>query len=188
MIRSDFRSEFGLGGIILTGLLALTGCVTVYSVNIGTKTSLEKQLIGELEPLSEEELLAASVRTSGSGAFVPMDQLQAKALSARRRQLFNRDDLDELKAWGCAGESLQGLIEARPCKKDDDAAIKERLARIVGEENADRTSVIDWAVTTDSTLTERDRPEVVQVYKKLLHERARPGDWVQSDEGGWKQR
>jgi hypothetical protein len=166
-------------------LLLLSGCFTVHSVNIGTKTSLEKQLIGELEPLSEEELLAASIRASDEAMLAPVDELQARAVAARRRQLFNRDDIDELKASGCLGEARKAELVARPCK---DAEAKERSDKLLSEENADRAVIIEWAVATDSSLTERDRGEVVEVYRRLLLERAQPGHWVQNDDGSWKQR
>ncbi len=173
---------------LLTLILPLCGCVTVASVNIGTKTSLEKQLMGEIEPLSEEELLAASVRQSGSGAFLPLDEQRARALQARRRQVFNQDDLDELKAQGCAGEGKDAQVVARRCAEADKAEVAARLERLIAEENADRAVIMSWAVATDAALTERDRGQVVQVYRRLLLERARPGDWVQGDGGEWKQK
>lgn len=164
-------------------------CITTTVVNIGQKTSLEKQLMGEEEPLTEELILAASVRAQGGGVQAgSADDLQSHALSARRRQLFNRDDLDELKAAGCLGEALKAKLTRRPCDAGSDPE-KTRLAeRMANEENEDRQAIIDWAIGIDQVLTPADRPQIEALYHRLVVERARPGDWVQADDGRWTQR
>lgn len=172
----------GVGG----GVTTLGGCVSVTTVNIGTKTSLERQLIGELEPLSDEEVLAASVRAQGQlGAGSP-DELQAAAIAARRRQLFNRDDVDEQKKQGCLGETRDAHVAEHTYVSD--AAATQRQSTLVTEENADRDAIIAWALATDTALTTTDRPQVVEVYRRLLAERVRPGEWLQGDDGAWVKR
>ncbi len=163
--------------------LALTGCITVTTVNIGTKTSLERQLIGELEPLTEEELLAASVRATPLLEGGALADLQAAAVAAKRRQAFNRDDIALAKEHGCLGEARGAALVVLPCKTplDEDAA--GRLAALVEEENKDRAAIIDWALRADSSMTPIDRPELVRVYHRLLLQNARAGELVERDDG-----
>ena len=177
-----------VGCLALVMLAAGGGCISTTQVNIGTKTSLERQLIGELEPLSEDEVLAASVRAQAQGGLGPLDDQQGAALAARRRQLFNRDDVDEAKQAGCLGEGKDGELVARLCDKPADAEAAARVSKLVAEENADRRAIIDWAVAADPALTPADRPEVVRIYQRIIVERARTGEWVQDDTGGWVRR
>lgn len=173
-------------GVALTVLLGAPACITTQTINVGQKTALERQLMGELEPLTEEQLLAASVRASQATVASPKDEAYARALAARRRQVFNRDDLDELKTAGCLGEARGARLEARPCADAGrDAGLRDKL---VAEENEDRLAIIDWVLVSDSTLTAADRPQVVDMYQRLLAEKARPGDWIQGADGTWSQR
>ena len=174
---------------LLLLMLAMTdGCITTTVVNIGQKSSLEKQLMGETEPLSEDELLVASVRDLSGPEAAAEDALTQKAVAARRRQLFNRDDLDELKALGCLGEALKGLLMGRPCDKIKDLEAARLRDRMVEEENADRNAIIDWAVSVDPVLTRADRPQVEELYHRLLLERAKSGEPFQAPDGSWTRR
>lgn len=165
-------------------LPALAACtITTRPVNIGTKTALERQLMGELEPLSDEQLLAASVRAPSTDPEVAgLDNAQASAMAARRRQVFNRDEIDELKGRGCIGEAKNATVAARDCKlAGDDAARRERL---ITEENADRDAILDWVASNDATFAGNGRAQLVDMYHRLLTERAKPGEWVEGS-GGW---
>src|SRR5690606_11045611 len=122
-----------------------------------------------------------SVRADGEVGVGSLDDLQARAISARRRQLFNRDDLDELKALGCLGEGLAAELVLRDCQPDPERATL--LERLLSEENSDRKAILNWALEADPALTPADRPQLVAVYRRLLLERARPKDWVQTDDG-----
>jgi hypothetical protein len=168
--------------------VVMTGCISTIPVNIGQKTSLEKQLMGEVEPLSEEQILASSVRAPNGVGVGSQDDLQARAVAARRRQLFNRDDVDELKAAGCLAEGAAARLVARPCDKAAQPEVAALLARLGTQENADRDAIIDWAVSVDPVLTQSDRSQVVALYYRLLLDQARPGDWVQEKNGGWVRR
>jgi hypothetical protein len=171
-----------LTALLVAGLAA--GCtITTRPVNIGTKTALERQLMGELEPLSDEQLLAASVRAPSKDPEVAgLDNTQAYAMAARRRQVFNRDELDELKARGCLGEAKNATVTARDC--DAPAEDKSRRERLLGEENADREAILDWVASTDATFAGKGREQLVDMYHRLLAERAHAGDWVEGP-GGW---
>lgn len=176
--------------LAVTGLgLAMTsGCLKVTTVNIGQKTSLERQLIGEFEPLTEEEVLASSVRAGVSGGSGALGDLTQRAVAARRRQLFNRDDIEEFKGSGCLGEAASAEMVAHPCEGTAAPEITARVERLIAEENEDRAAIIAWAIEADPVLTPSDRDQVVKVYAHLLRERAKPGHWYHDEEGGWSQR
>jgi hypothetical protein len=168
---------------LLVCALTSAGCFTVQAVNIGQKTSLEMQLMGQFEQLSEEEMLAASVRAGPDAPPAATSALEAAAVAARQRQLFNRDDVTALKGAGCLGEGLGAQLVARPCAKD--AEVQALRARLVEEENADRAAVMAWAIEADPVLTRRDSAQVAAVYHRLLLEQARKGEQVQNDDGAW---
>ena len=170
--------------LTLIFLPALCACtITTRPVNIGTKTALERQLMGELEPLSDEQLLAASVRAPSNDPEVGgLDNTQAYAMAARRRQVFNRDELDELKQRGCLGEAKNALLMVRDCSPTaEEAARRERL---LAEENADREAIIEWVASSDATFAGNGRAQLIAMYHRLLAERAKAGEWVEG-EGGW---
>ncbi len=183
-MRVDDRT-FGL--LLLLGAAASCGIKT-NQVSIGQKTTLERQLMGNVEPLSEEELLVASVRGAAASNPTAKDEQQQRALAARRRQIFNRDDLDELRGAGCLGEARDARLVARPCDKPVEPALASLQAELIGQENDDRQAIIDWALATDPQLTAADRGQVVQIYRRLLLERLRPGDWLEQDDGSWARR
>ena len=80
--------------------LLLGGCFTIKTVNISQKTSLEHQLMGSFEPLTEEEMLLGTVRDEAQLLQATEQSLDQLALQARRRQLFNRDDINTFKETG----------------------------------------------------------------------------------------
>ncbi|MBI3179676.1 MAG: DUF1318 domain-containing protein [Deltaproteobacteria bacterium] len=182
MVDRCYPARAGLG---LAASLVGAACITVTTVSVSQKTSLERQLMGEMEPLNEEDLLASSVRAAGAVGVGSVEDLQARALAARRRQLFNRDDVDELKAAGCLGEGRSATLLARRCERPIEGLDADAIARIQAEENDDRTAIIDWALAVDPALTPADRPKVVEVYTRLLREQAGAHTWVEEPDGSW---
>lgn len=171
-------------------LLAVAGlgCGCITTINVGQKTSLERQLMGEMEPLSEEEAMALSVRATGEIGTGSLDDLRQRALAARRRQLFNRDDIEEQKGRGCLGEGPIAQLLSRPCDAASDPEVAARIERLVQEENEDRQAIISWALAVDPVLTSGDREQIVNVYARLLRERAAATHWFQTADGEWQQK
>jgi hypothetical protein len=161
---------------------AISACVSTKQVTIGKKTLLERELIGKIEPFTAEELLAASVR----GPDVARADAEDQALRARRRQVFNRDDLTALKARGCVGEGRDARLVSRSCTLDPE---NERLrARLVDEENHDRQTLLAWVVASDPSLRQTDLPDTTKLYVEMLRRELAPGTWWQADDGRWAQR
>ncbi len=169
-------------------LLVGSCAIKTSQIAIGQNTSLERQLMGEVEPFTEEEMLVASVRGPDGVKVGSRDDLQSRALAARRRQLFNRDDMDELKAAGCLGETLEAELVTRPCSHSSGDEARRLRDRLVEQENLDRKVIIDWSLSVDPVLTPADRPQVVDLYHRLLLARARQGHWILEDDGSWTKR
>ncbi|MEK7703346.1 MAG: hypothetical protein AAB426_00195 [Myxococcota bacterium] len=168
-------------------LLALdaASCIRITNVSIGQKTSLERQLVGELEPLTDEELLSASVRASGGLATGSPGEIQTRAIAARQRQLFNRDDILELKSLGCLGEAHGASLVEHSCELESSSDMWTLRARLVEQENVDRRLIVDWVLASDPTLTASDRAELTVLYHTMLLAQARPGDWIETVPGQW---
>lgn len=168
-------------------IVLMSGCINIKLVTIGQKTALERQLAGTHEELDEDLALVASVRGGGGvDGGQEADDGRARALAARRRQLFNVDDLVELRSLGCLGEGNDGLVALRPCDaRAREPAIAERAARILSQENEDRARIIDLALVLDPALTPGDRESLQHVYARLARRDAAPGTWVQDDAGTW---
>lgn len=164
------------------------GCIRITNVSIGQKTSLERQLIGELEPLSDEELLAASVRAPRDLQVGALSERQTRAIAARQRQLFNRDDVIELKGLGCLGEARDAMLVARSCDASISAGTQGLRARLIDEENADRRTILDWVHASEVANAPIERAELVALYHEMLAAQARSGEWVETASGEWQKR
>lgn len=172
------------------GLLCLTGtwqCFSVTTVNIGSKTSLERQLMGELEQWQAEELSSLAVRAGTSNDKDVLHVGDSLLLQCRARQIFRQDDILALKQAGCVGESLAGTLLARPCIRAPDEPLGQLSSQLVAEENADRMQL--WA------LLQQQRPQfqalpleqLGQLYGQYLAATARPGDYYLNAGQQWQQ-
>lgn len=175
----------------IAALVGLSGCAQLTQVNVAPKTTLEHQLLGELEPLADEDELAASIRLShGTMALTSDGTLASKqeiALRARQRQLFNRDDVRLLLAARCLGESRRGYLVERRCTPPPELATSLRQ-RLVLEENADRDQIVDWVVENDETLTPGDKRKVLALYARLTQDLLQAGMWYEDGDGVWRQK
>lgn len=178
-----------LHGAFLWGITA-AGCggplvgVTI----VDERTALENQVLGTYQELTQEVLLVASVRyIDPNGKLVPQPPVppgKEAAIRAMQRSAFNKDDIDRLKAEGILGENLEGglsILAQKNIPADRHAFVKN----LVEEENADRAVLIERIVTTNETLTPEDLPKVKRTFAALNRDRARPGDWIQLEDGRW---
>jgi uncharacterized protein YdbL (DUF1318 family) len=99
-----------------------------------------------------------------------------KATESRRQR---RPALREWKTRGCLGETNEGLLEARSGEGCTAAALE-----LMQAENADRT-VIYQAFMKENNIPASDTDRVRIAFAKARQERARPGDWIQAEDGRW---
>lgn len=184
----------------LTLTAVLAGCTLAeVKVNVASeRTSLENQILGSYNALSEETLLVASVR-----GVDPLGRIQAPpkksgeqqdAVTAMQVLSFHADDVEAFKRLGWAGEDNQGLLKSLGMARDkapDD--LKDFAARygqkefdaVLAEVNAAREAVMRRAIETNAALTQADLPKVRAVFAKLAADTARPGDRLQNPDGTW---
>ena len=95
----------------LLTVVVCAGCFSVRVVQVDRKSTLEAQFIGEVEDLSDDLQTTASARAQTQGLGANGDDPYARALQARRLQLFYQDDLDSARAQGCIGERNDGRVD-----------------------------------------------------------------------------
>ena len=180
--------------------LTLTGCTLAeVKVNVASeRTSLENQVLGSYNSLSEETLLVASVR-----GVDPLGRIQTPPKKSREQQdaivamqilSFHADDLDSFKRLGWVGENNQGLLQPFPLVRDKAPEdLKDFAARygqqefnaVLGEVNKARDTIMRRAVELNANLTQDDAPKVRSVFAKLATDTAKQGDKFQQADGSW---
>jgi hypothetical protein len=184
----------------LAALFTLFGCTLAeVKVNVASeRTSLENQILGSYNSLSEETLLVASVR-----GVDPLGRIQTPPRKSREQQdavtamqvtSFHADDVDAFKRLGWAGEDnrglLTGFLHTRDNAPDD---LKDFVSRyqqnefnaVLAEVNRARDTIMRRAIETNASLTPADLPKVRGVFAKLNEDTAKPGEKVQTSEGIW---
>ena len=165
----------------------LSGCFTIKTVNISQKTSLEHQLMGSFEPLTEEEMLLSSVRDEAQlnqGEELTENQ---RALQARRRQIFNRDDINDFKTRGCLGEAKEGQLVMRTCGELSPQD-KQLLQEILEQETRDRETIISWVISQHDHLQASHRNQVIHIYRQFILSHSPGGTPFENAEGIWAQK
>jgi len=155
---------------------------------VDEKTALENQVLGTYQELTQEVLLVASVRyIDPEGKLVARPALppgKEGAIRAMQRSAFNKDDVDRLKAQGILGENNEGGITI--VSPDKIAPDRQAFVRnLVEEENADREVLMQRILATNEKLTQQDMPKIRRTFAALNRDRARPGDFMQLEEGQW---
>jgi uncharacterized protein YdbL (DUF1318 family) len=190
-----------LPGIILPALLALGGC-TLAKVDVNVvseRTSLENQVLGTYNSLSEEMLLVASVRgVSPTGkieappSHTPEQQDATRALETIA---FHADDVESFKRLGWVGENREGLLTpfTREMPKQLPPDLKTfatlyseaEFRQVIDEVNQSREVLMKRVVQTNENFTARDLPAIRKVFARLNRQNSAPGTKVQQDDGSW---
>ena len=163
----------------------------------------EKAAEGEGTPAPAEE--PAPDDSSGSrSALGPLDLLlgvsvaQAQAVPepevtnpAIRKIIDSRaarlGDVNRYKSQGVIGENNKGLVEARNLESISDLKERAEVQKVVRAENADREQLYkEIAAAKNIELSQLDK--IRETYAETLRANARPGDWIQSPDGAWKQK
>lgn len=99
-----------------------------------------------------------------------------KAIESRRGR---NAQIEQSKARGCVGETNQGLVEARPGPGCSDAA-----AGLVAPENRDRQYIYD-TLMKQNNIPASDAGRIHAAFARANRDRAKPGEWVQQENGQW---
>jgi uncharacterized protein YdbL (DUF1318 family) len=146
-------------------------------------------------------LLVASVRAIDSTGQIreapPKSQDYKDAVVAMQTLAFHEDDLIAFKTLGWAGENNQGFLTPFPMKKGDASVeLKEFADRyeenefkyVVEQINNARAVVMKRVIEMNENFTQKDLPEVQQIFGKLNAENALPGHKIQTPEGTWMEK
>jgi hypothetical protein len=197
-------SETRRRGRWLAALLLLGGCTLAkVDVNVvGERTSLENQVLGTYNSLSEELLLVASVRgVSPTGTIEAPPRRspeQQDATRALETIAFHADDLDAFKRLGWAGENREGLISPFPREVPKNLPrelqsfatlyTEAEFRQVIDEVNQSREVLMQRVVQTNENFTARDLPAIRKVFAKINRQNSAPGTRVQADDGTWGSR
>jgi len=182
---------FFIGALTILFFNACSGkLVDVNITVVDQKTALENQILGSYEELGNDMALLASVRSvdeTGKLQTVPkIPPGKMKAVRAMQRKEFNRDDIENFKRIGCAGEGNDGLLVFFDVDKTQkDRRFKEFVQAIIKEENEDRLVTLQRIVATNENFSEADLPKVQKIYASLNRDNAKPGERIQTENGTW---
>ena len=150
------------------------------------KTKIERQMMGDYEALPESLIVRSSVRGEEEGSSP--NSTKRTATGALSNQRFNLDDLDELKSLGVIGEALNGYVALLDADfhSGEVKPLHRRLAKIVSlEENSDREVI--WTSLAEKSSSKGDIAGIQKSYGASRRRDAKPGHWVEHEQGKWKQ-
>lgn len=168
---------------LLTAAL-ISGCITIRAVQVDRKSTLEEQFIGEFEELTDDLTTVASVRAEANGLGLRGDDPYARALQARRLQLFYGDDLERLRARGCVGEALDGKLRRLDCDKPSEGAEPD-VNRLLTQENQAREALVEYALSSNPNIQESERQQLWQAYRRIVMGQLKPGAMIENNAGKW---
>lgn len=196
------RDRSGIKISIALGLaLFMSGC-TLAKVDVNVvseRTSLENQVLGTYNSLSEDMLLVASVRgVSPTGKIEALPRRtpeQADAIRAMETIAFHADDIESFKRFGWVGENNEGLLATfvRETPKVTSEELKSFAAnyseaefqQVVREVNQSREVLMLRVVQTNENFTSKDLPAIRKVFARINRQNSVPGSKVQDTDGRW---
>ena len=182
--------------------LFISGC-TLAKVDVNVvseRTSLENQVLGTYNSLSEDMLMVASVRgVSPSGKIDAPPRHTPEQLDATRALetiAFHADDIESFKRFGWVGENQDGLLTpfVRETPKVTSEELKSFAAnyseaefqQVVKEVNQSRDVLMLRVVQTNENFTLKDLPAIRKVFAKINRQNSAPGSKVQDVDGRWQ--
>ena len=189
------------GALLLSAALLITGC-TLAKVDVNVvseRTSLENQVLGSYNSLSEDVLLVASVRgvspTGKVDAPPKHTPEQQEAMKALETISFHADDLDSFKKLGWVGENQEGLLTPFPrvLPQQGGAELKSFAAgysegefkQVLSEVNQSRQRLMQRVIQTNENFTAKDLPAISKAFARINRQNSAPGTKVQEDDGKW---
>jgi len=174
--------------IVLFAILTFPAC-TIHAPEMkftGEKTALENQILGTYNQVREDVWMVASVRAANPDSQITLSDEKRAVLTAIQNREFNKDDVDEFKRDGAAGENAKGLLEIRPLPRlASDADYRKLVEEIVAEENRDRQIIMQRIMDINPAVQATGVTEVEKVFAKLNRDSAKAGEWIQLPEGEW---
>lgn len=196
-----------LAGAAAAGV-ALAACITVnvYFPEAAIKDlsqQIEEQVRKEAQKKQEESPPAEETAPQDSGSSSVLDSWLGVTVAhaqvadpgvtspAIRKIVESRASrvaqLDGYKGQGVIGENNQGLVEARNLESLSDLKARADVQRLVKAENADREELYKEIAAAEGVDLSQ-LPRIKQTYAETLRANAKPGHWIQTPDGAWKQK
>ena len=154
----------------------------------GEMTSLEREVLGTYEQITEDTWMIASTR-SGSEEEVTLSSEKRRVLEAMRQQSFNKDDIEEFKQRALVGETKEGFLVIRNKERTkENSETLTLVEEIVMEENDDREIIMDRVVELNDALKQAIREDVLAIFAKMYQENSPKGTWIQLASGEWERK
>jgi len=202
IIRKGFATSPLLRCSVLFSLLLSASACTLAKVDVNVvseRTSLENQVLGTYNSLSQDMLLVASVRgVSPSGKIDAVPRHTPEQLDATRALetiAFHVDDIESFKKFGWIGENNEGLLTPFPREipKVSSEELKSFAAnyseaefqQVVKEVNQSRETLMMRVVQTNENFTLKDLPAIRTVFARINRQNSAPGAKVQEADGRW---
>ncbi len=199
-IHTRFRAHLALVAVLLVACVPVTVNITFPQEKLNRAADSIEDMVRSPEnpkpptepapkpaaPSSRLESVLAALAPRDAAAqgqqinVVPEVKIQTpqlmKAIESRRGRL---PKIQEWQARGCIGETNQGLLEARPGQ-----GCTGEVGSLIGAENADR-EFIYAELMRQNNIPARDASRVRAAFARKDREAARPGEWIQLDNGQW---
>jgi len=168
--------------VVLGLAIAVQGCAFNFELT-SQRTALENQVMGAYKELEDELVLSGAARGSGSSA-----SSSKPAVIAGQNQMYNIDEIQELKDAGLFGEGLDGYI-VKINKKDPSINVPkvllDNMETLFQGENRDREVIWRHIIEENRNLSIDDLPNIRRTYAKVMQEKSLPGHWYQDESGAW---
>jgi len=168
--------------LALVCLAALAACATV-NVNFPASEIAQSADLLVADAFATRNMVA----TRGPGRTLRIDSVPNPAVKAAMESILDRQgSLKPFYDLGCVGIGSDGYLALR--SGDGPCAAQADLARgLVADDNADRKALYE-ALAKELKVKRADLPKVGAIYAKAWRDNARPGWWVQAEDGGWSRR
>jgi hypothetical protein len=170
---------------LLCLVLLVQGCAFNFDLT-SQRTALENQVMGAYKELDDELVLSAAARSAGT-ASAPTKP----AVIAGHNQMYNIDEIKELKDAGLLGEGQDGYIK-KINRKDPGTNVPkvllDNLDALFQAENSDREVIWRYIIEENKNLSSSDLPNIRRTYAKVMQEKSFQGHWYQDESGAWVQK
>jgi uncharacterized protein YdbL (DUF1318 family) len=208
------RSRRFTGFLAFTALI-VAGCVTI---NLYFPEKEIKDLAGEIErevqakaeaenapdvaPEPPAQPTAPATKENGGGSLLGLllgatpayaQQVpEPEATSPAIRKIIDSRaarlaQLNTYKSSGVIGENNKGDVEIRDLAAVTDLRARAEVQKLVRAENADREQLYG-EIAAAKNVDPSQLGLIRETYAETLRENARPGDWIQLPDGGWRQK